>query len=173
MPRIKVRPLIFNNDHVLVRLTKNAFAKIDIEDAALIGSRNWQYSKGYATRKGDRSIGEPYRVYMHRLINKTGMFTDHINMDRLDNRRRNLRDATYQQNVANTSKKGVSRSSKYKGVNLDKNRKGLWVAKICFNRKYQYLGRFKNEVDAARAYDVAAVKLFGVYARPNFLWEAV
>jgi len=149
--RKKIRPIIRNDKYALVELTKGKFAKIDFGDMELVGVRNWQYSKGYATRKGDRSIGEPYRVYMHRLINKTPcrVFTDHINMDRLDNRRRNLRDATYQQNVANTSKKGVSRSSKYKGVNLDKNRKGLWVAKICFNRKSQHLGRFKNEVDAA------------------------
>ena len=58
-------------------------------------------------------------------------------------------------------------TSIYKGVCFDKERR-KWVVSIYIDNKCRKIGRFKNEIDAARAYDEAAKKYFGEYARLNF-----
>lgn len=105
-------------------------------------------------------------VYMHKLI--TGFDqTDHINNDGLDNQRTNLREATASQNQANTFKQRGSYSSQFKGVSWDK-RKKKWRACIKVYGKYKHIGHFIDEVEAAKAYDRAAIEGYGEFARPNF-----
>ncbi len=102
---------------------------------------------------------------MHRqIIGVTGRTeVDHINGDRLDNRRSNLRAATRQQNSWNSgAQRRRSRTSRYKGVSFDKSR-GLWTAHI-LNKN---LGRFDTEEEAALTYDKAATELFGEFAYLN------
>ena len=114
---------------------------------------------------------------MHHLVIAVppGMFCDHINHNGLDNRKANLRPATHTQNVWNPREfnrptpggyKRHSRS-KYKGVDWanDMNR---WRARIRVNGKRIYLASFKEELDAAKAYDQAAKKHHGEYASVNF-----
>ena len=91
---------------------------------------------------------------------------DHINNNGLDNRRCNLRLATRQQQNMNRKKlKGCS--SRYKGVYWAKNRK-KWCVRIEFNAKVMFLGYFESEIKAGKAYDEAAIKYFGEFARLNF-----
>lgn len=88
---------------------------------------------------------------------------DHINHDGLDNRRSNLRPATTKQNVRNSrSRPG---SSQYKGVDLFRGVK--WRATIRVDGKKKHLGLFVDEKDAARAYNKAALELFGEFACLN------
>ena len=108
-------------------------------------------------------------IYMHQEILKVpkGMVVDHINQDGMDNRSANLRPATPSQNLCNRKKRSGSKYSKYKGAYWHKlNRK--WAARIGINKKEIHLGYFKNEMDAARAYDEAAKKYHGEFASPNF-----
>ncbi len=113
----------------------------------------------------------PMKIYLHRLILSRildrplvkGEHTDHINGDKLDNRRANLRVATQAQNNRN-GPKPITNKSGLKGVSWDKvNRK--WVAQINFDKKVIFLGRYGTSEEAYAAYCEAAMKYHGEFAR--------
>lgn len=118
----------------------------------------------YAAKNVWRS-GKCTTIRMHLVI--TGLaYVDHINGDGLDNRRNNLRPATHGQNMAN---KRIYRnnSSGFKGVSPHR-RTGKWQAAIRVGGRDRYLGLHLTPEEAAHAYDVAAIELFGDFAQPNF-----
>lgn len=94
-----------------------------------------------------------------------GILIDHENGDGLDNRRLNLRVASKMQNHRNTPKQRGS-TSRFKGVSFHRGAQ-KWRAEIKASARI-YLGTFAAEEDAARAYDDAARKYFGEFARVNF-----
>ena len=106
---------------------------------------------------------------MHREVANTpdGMMCDHINGRTLDNRKANLRSATRLQNSWNLSKSSRVGYSKYKGITFYKS-KQKWGAQICVDGRRIFLGKFEDETEAAKAYDKAAKKYFGEYAKLNF-----
>lgn len=108
------------------------------------------------------------KTYLHRFLENPGkgMEVDHINGNGLDNRRINLRVCRHMNNQMNRMKHSVS-SSKFKGVTWNKADK-IWYAKIYPNGRDIYLGSFRDERRAAKAYDKAAVIYYGEYARTNF-----
>jgi len=120
-----------------------------------------------------------HRLIMERALGrklKKKEYIDHIDGNGLNNRRSNLRVATQSQNSANQGKINGNFSSKYKGVCWDKSKQN-WMSYIgstygsagkSIKTKREYLGRFKNEEDAARAYDKRARELWGDYAHLNF-----
>jgi hypothetical protein len=96
-----------------------------------------------------------------------GMYVDHINRNSLDNRRVNLRLATPGQNSANIGpRKTAYRSSQYKGVHVTD--VGTWTAKISYQGKIARLGTYAIEKDAAMAYDMAALEIYGEFAALTF-----
>lgn len=147
---------------VRVAVGKNHYALIDKKDLKKVMQHTWYYSHGYAI-----SSAKTGRVWMHRLINKTpeGFDTDHKNGNRLDNRRKNLRTASKQQNAQNRNQSGANRHG-YKGVTQQKDSR-KYEASIKFNQKSIYLGSFETVEEAASAYNVAARKYFGEYAALN------
>lgn len=92
-----------------------------------------------------------------------GMFIDHINGRRDDNRPSNLRLVTHEQNQFNRGKYSAA-NTRYKGVTKAKNR---FRAMIVYKRKAHSLGSFLTEESAALAYNKKAVELFGQHARLN------
>lgn len=148
------------------------FATVDAIDFDWLNQWRWHFRDGYAartqvfTRVNGKQPSE--KIWMHRLINKTpkGMETDHINRDRLDNRRENLRAVTKRQNAMNRNMR-VDNKSGYIGVCWDKDR-NKWVASLSTNDKTIHLGRYEDIVEAAKAYDQAAEKHYGEYAHLNF-----
>ena len=94
------------------------------------------------------------------------LLVDHINHDGLNNTRKNLRLATHAQNKRN-QRSFKPASSKYKGVYYAKQEKA-YRADIQYNGKKIFLGRFKKETDAAKAYDKKAKELFAEFACLNF-----
>jgi hypothetical protein len=141
---------------------------IDEEDVPLIKPYKWYVCKdGYLFRH-IKIANKRTTISMHRFISNADKTTqiDHINGNRKDNRKCNLRKATPRQNRFNTVKyKGIS---KYKGVSWNKKVK-KWRAAIHFNKKYYSLGYFYNECDAAIAYNKKALELFGEYAKINVI----
>jgi hypothetical protein len=106
--------------------------------------------------------------FMHVLIMGTRGI-DHENHNGLDNRRENLRISTAQQNMFNRRKQIKKSGSIYKGVRYRKDGMGRdrWTAQIVFSGKYIHLGTFDTEVEAAKAYNDAAVQYFGGFASVN------
>ena len=94
------------------------------------------------------------------------MQIDHINDNGLDNRRSNLRICSQSQNLMNCRKPKTLFSSKYKGVSWVQKHK-RWKVSIAFKGKRKYIGHFLSEIDAAKAYNKAAEKYFGEFARLN------
>lgn len=91
---------------------------------------------------------------------------DHRNGDRLDNRRANLRAVANVLNIANSPANRTAMYSPFKGVSYDRSR-SKWIAQITIGRKNRNLGRFATEVEAALAYNAAALEAWGEHARLN------
>jgi len=148
--------------------TKYAF--IDCEDFEKIKNHNWHVAKqnqGFVATSDVRTNKKQRTITMHRIITDCpkGMVVDHINHNPLDNRKENLRICTSAENTRNRKiKEGCT--SKYKGVIYREKRK-KYVATIVFNRKTYNLGYYKNEIDAAIAYNEAAIKYHGEFAYIN------
>lgn len=106
---------------------------------------------------------------LHRVIMnaKEGEVVDHINGNKLDNRRKNLRICTNSENVR-FQKRHKNNTSGFKGVSWSKGMK-KWEARIMVDRKSIVGGYFSNRLDAAKEYNRLATKFFGEYAMINNL----
>jgi hypothetical protein len=132
------------------------------------------YAVRHAPTGGKRGVhtgagkGKSCMIYMHRVITNApkGMEVDHKSGETLDNTKSNLRICTRQQNRMNSVGHGKG-SSVYKGVSWVACEK-KWYAEITLNHREFFLGSFKEEIDAAKAYDKAAFEYFKEFARPNF-----
>ena len=153
-----------------ITLPSGDVALVDDQDYDLVSKHKWHVkgnsNQKYATtHKPGREVG---KIYMHRLICNPpkGKEVDHINHNGLDNRRSNLRICSRSENLRNGRGRRKPHSSKYKGVSWHK-RDRKWIPLIKVNGKQTYLGRFGSEEDARDAYDRAAKKYFGEFARLN------
>jgi hypothetical protein len=157
-----------------IRLTRREFAIVDAGDYHRLARYKWHAMKGaktfYAARWGPRADGRKRKFYqMHREIVHIppGMVCDHINGNGLDNRKANVRAVTLAQNRWNSPKSRAKSRSKFKGLAWDKKDK-RWEVRISVNGRRIYIGRFKDELQAAKAYDKAASKYHGRFASLNF-----
>lgn len=159
-----------------IKLTQGCVAFVDDEDYEKVNQYKWQASK----KRNENTIyarglirvnGETQKVSMHRYImnltSKDKLQIDHINHSGLDNRKSNLRLCTNQQNGMNR-RPDRNVSSKYKGVSRAKRDK-VWQVQITCKGKQYYLGRFNSGIKAAQAYNEAAIKYHGEFAKLNSL----
>lgn len=150
--------------------------KIDKEDYNRLKNEKWSFSfteHGYIfCNKYIGKINGKYkyeRKYLHTLIMETpkGKFTDHINGDRLDNRKENLRICTSYENSLNTVSRSNS-TSKYKGVYKHSQNTHRWVMQIKYDGGV-YTSCHSSQKEAALAYNEKAKELHREYARLNIV----
>lgn len=146
MPRIQVTSSTRNDLYVI----------IDDEDVELVSQYNWYlHTYGYVSATINCK-----KVLMHRLLmGNPSLDVDHINGDRLDNRRENLRLATRSQNLANR-KLNKNNTTGYRGVSFYR---GRWRATV----GKELVGYFKTKEAAVKARTEAACKKYGEFARFN------
>ena len=151
---MKTIPVFFKSKQVAVTF-------VDDKDYDLLSRYHWTLqSHGYV-----RTYIEGKAVYMHRMIVGGEKEIDHINRNKRDNRRLNLRFCTRSQNNANKRKE-----SGFVGIRWEQDRR-KWLARIGYNGRTINLGRYEDEREAALAYDKAAKEYFGDFAQLNFSRE--
>jgi hypothetical protein len=154
-----------------VILTKGYVSIIDTTDLAVVARFKWHANSTkdgeiYAARNQQLPCGKKKLVFLHRaILQGDSVAIDHVNGDKLDNRRANLRPCTHSQNLWN-SKISKRNKSGYKGVVYHKTIK-KWIAQI----SSKYLGAFETPEKAAMAYNKAALEIAGEFARINELKE--
>lgn len=151
-----------------ISLTRGYTALVDDSDYPLVSQHKWLYvGSGYAGRFVTRN-NKKKLVYLHRFLldAQPGQRVDHINGDRLDNRRENLRRVTLYQNQQNRKCPTHTTSGK-KGVCWHRQMR-KWHVRISVNGTRMHLGYYDDLETAALLYDAAARQFFNGYARPNY-----
>ena len=157
-----------------IKLTRGKIALVDDSDYEWLNQWKWYASPSgklfYAERMLPRGSGKRQRIKMHQAI--MGMKgVDHKNGNGCDNQRGNMRTCTHQQNCMNRRKQAGC-AFKHKGVFHDRRRKTRpYGSQIRINYKLRFLGYFATQEESALAYNKAATKLFGEFARINILPE--
>ncbi len=157
------KPMPPKDDSVrLIALSGGGYAWVDAADYEWLNRYHWRSLNGYPCRSDKRR-----RVFMHRQIMQppAEKVVDHIDGNKRNACRSNLRICTCQENRHNQRKRRNG-SSRFKGVTFDK-RLGRWKAQYRLDGRTYHIGCFDDEVEAARAYDYAAVKCFGEFACLN------
>ena len=141
----------------------------DLEDYDKIKNFYWENNHGYAVARIYESENQKY-IYMHRLIlnAKNGEVVDHINRNRLNNLKNNLRITDNFGNARNASI-AKNNTSGITGVVFDK-RYNQWIAQITINYQNKRLGSFVNKEDAIRARLYAEKEYFGEFAPQRHLF---
>lgn len=141
-----------------IKLTRGKYALVDKDDFEKVNQCSWNCLKiGYAQKNSGN------KVYMHRFIMNApkGTYVDHINGNKLDNRKSNLRLCTQSQNMANSGKK-ITNTSGFKGVSYDKKAK-KWGVYLTFNYKHIFGGYYDDIQKAADKYVELSERYFSTF----------
>lgn len=140
-------------------------AIVDDADYDYLSQFRWNLSdRGYVRR----CVGSGKWLPIHRELTQVpkDLEVDHINHDKLDNRRENLRVCTHAENVRNLVRRG---SSGFRGVQRVTTKTPTWYAHVSLNGKRHHLGSFATPHEAAAAYNRAVLELHGEFALLNDL----
>ncbi|HVQ45170.1 MAG TPA: AP2 domain-containing protein [Candidatus Saccharimonadia bacterium] len=137
-----------------------AYALIDADDADFVNQWEWHFASNYAVRNERFGDSGWRQIFMHReildlprLSKYRGPVGDHINRDKLDNRRANLRAVSKSEDAQNGPPRGGTSATP--GVNWHK-RQRKWIARVRVGDARRHLGSFDTEEAAS-----AAIKAMG------------
>lgn len=144
-----------------IKLTQGKYAIVDDEDFDLLNTYSWSFHRASGSKKFDGKGGYAIshaktkgsqKIYMHRFIMNVskGQEIDHINRNKLDNRKNNLRVTSRSINQFNQDVRRDN-SSGYTGVSLQSGNKNLWRARL----STKLIGVYKNKEDAHKSYLLA------------------
>ena len=159
---------LLDNGLAEIGLTQGKHTLVNQSDPSLIEHFNWYYADGYAAVAVEVN-GKTEKIRMHQLLLDTGFMVgkgqgnvvDHMNRDKLDNRRDNLRITSQRDNGKNKS----NNSSGLTGVYFDKS-KDRWRAYTRLAGKRIHRGYFDDQLTAAAAYQQASTSIqFGFHPR--------
>jgi hypothetical protein len=174
-PILLYRRLRFGEPYRRIYLGDGIYTKVDPDVYYEKCRFRWYLSyghKSYPARTIKIGPKEFKKSLLHREIAqpRNGKLVDHRDNDPFNNLRSNLREATHSQNIINRPKR-INSTSKYRGVSWDKHQK-KWRAVLKYRQKgrpiIKYLGYYYDEIEAARAYDIAALKYHKIFANLNF-----
>ena len=153
-----------------IPIKNGLFVIVDEELFEDLSKHKWYVDNmGYPSTPGKTATGkrQPIRMHVKIMGNKRGFVIDHINGNKLDNRISNLRFATRGQNAQN-AKNRVKKTgtSLFRGVVWRQPRQ-KWEAYITYEKKRYGLGGYKEEAEAALAYNEYAIKFYGEHAMLN------
>lgn len=152
-----------------IKLTQGRKAVVDNDDFDKLIVFKWCYLKTGCAGRGSRTneLSTRKTVLMHRQILQCpdGLFVDHKNGNRLDNRKSNLRICTKRENAYNVGLVSSNKSG-YRGVSFD-SRSGRWRARIRTVVAYKSLGYFSTAQGAAEAYNAEAINIHKEFHRSN------
>ena len=158
---------LLQRDWRIFSLAKRKWCYVSIDDYEWLSRWKWYLSaKGYPKRT--LRNGPPYAVFMHKAIvcAPKNQMVDHVNRNKLDNRRSNLRLCNASENSANAGHApGVSG---YRGVSRSISKTSPWQASIYRSGKPIHIGVFSCPIEAAKARDRVAQALHGEFAILNF-----
>lgn len=163
-PQFRKASICSCGQHGFAGLTRGHVTLFSPQDIGVFRVSNWGLLNGsgntspYARRTSDQKLAQ--RIITGASRDKV---VDHVSGDTLDNRRGNLRICTHAQNVKN--QKRQKNAARFKGI--AQTASGMWCAFICTDGDRQYLGGFASDIEAAQAYDAAALRLHGEFARTN------
>lgn len=156
----------------LIKLTQRfkdrepIYTMVDDEDYELLNQWSWRYRDNGYTKYVFRTIKFKFNyivIHLHRFLLHTPshLQVDHIDGNGLNNQKNNIRNCTFKENIRNKISHG---KTNYKGVCYN----GKHIRSVIFvNNKQLHLGYFKTELEAAKAYNIAANKYFGEFAKLN------
>lgn len=149
--------IIDGKTYALIPLANGTHAIVDLDLFESLNMHAWHSSSGYARRNSGTKA-----IFMHRQITNTptGLTTDHINGNRLDNRRCNLRVATYSENLCNR-RTPRHNTTGFKGLLFSK---GIYRPRIQLRGQIFYCGSFKSAEEAATARARKLVQIHGEFA---------
>jgi hypothetical protein len=153
-----------------IQLTQGKVALVDDDIYEYLNQWKWYYSKLNYAMRSKRINKKKTFFLMHRVIMDTelNMIVDHLNGNGLDNRRSNLRNCTHAENMRNRKINKKNRSG-FKGVSYY-TKGNKWRAMIKFNNLRIHIGFYIDPIDAARAYNEAAIKYHGEFANLNKIY---
>lgn len=148
-------------------------AVVDDDDFDFLNQWKWNVEVSecgrhyYAVRHVTVGTKQQDTIRMHRQIMQVsdGVLVDHCSRNTLDNQKTNLRVCNKSQNGSNAEKRCDNKSG-FKGVHWHL-RVGKWAVQIQIEKRRTHVGYFDNVIDAAKAYDNAAIKSYGVFAATN------